>query len=287
MNIYVLLSALGVLTLAVVEYQFLEDRLPWLQDLIDKHKLWVVPTGLVLSAVPTIISTLLDKLRTRRELAEAMVEETRRFTKFQTDYVQKRVKYMIPKAREVARGYVSDEYSKNVLTDCESYFKARKEGITVRAYYYSVAGGGRVGSRRMEYKLGDRDSPAAGRPKFSESDKDSAEARYTVTAIHDKKVIYCGDTKDEAFIRDLKLDPKRVRVYRSFITVPIFKDSGHDVIGMFSVNCDEVDILRLVDQHAVRTFAWFLSAALAMDATRETRAIAQMGNPSKLGKKEE
>lgn len=267
---YMPLTALGVAALAAVEYQFLKENFPGVQSYIDDNKSWIVPWGLALSAAPTIASKFFERLKTRREQAVMKRDETRRFSKFLADYVQKRVKYLIPKAREVHRGVVSDEYSKNVLTDCESYFKARKEGITVRAYYYAMVGSGRVGSRRLEYKLGNRDSPDAGRSKFSENARSLDEAKLTVQRICEGIMVYCRDVDDPKCVEELKLDPKRTRVYKSFLSVPIYRDGNHEVIGMFSVNCDEPGILREVDQHVVKTFAWFLSASLAMDETRAT-----------------
>lgn len=258
-------TVVGVISLAAVEYQFLQDNFPGVQRYVDDNKSWIVPWGLVLTAVPTIVSKFFERLRTRRELAEVKVRDTHRFNKFLTDYVQKRVKYLIPKAREVARGITSDEYRKNVLTDCEAYFKSRKDGITVRAYYYALDG--RAGSRRLEYKLGNRDSQHSGRSKFSENAKSIAEAKNTVTQICLGESLYCRDVTSAECIETLKLDPNRTRVYKSFVSVPVYKDDDHEVIGMFSVNCDELDIIREVDKPAVKTFAWFLSASLAMDAT--------------------
>lgn len=266
-----LISAVGVTTLAAVEYQFLQQHFPSIQTYIDGHKAWVVPAGLVLSALPPALSQFLGRLQTRREEAVMKRDETRRFSKFLADYVQKRVKYLIPKAREVARGVVSDEYTKNVLTDCESYFKARKEGVTVRAYYYAVASG-RQGSRRLEYKLGNREHNA-GRSVFGESSKASSEEKNTVARIFAGEALYCRDTDGPDCISELKLVTKRERVYKSFLSVPIYKDGNHEVVGMFSVNCDELGVLREVDQHVVKTFAWFLSAALAIDETHPSRSV--------------
>lgn len=265
---YMLLTALGIVTLAAVEYQFLNDEFPRIQNYIDNNKSWIVPSGLALSAVPTIFSKFFEKLKTRREHVVMKRDEARRFNKFLADYVQKRVKYLIPKAREVHRGVISDEYSKNVLTDCESYFKARKEGITVRAYYYAIAGSGRAGSRRLEYRLGNRDSPDAGRSTFSEAPRSLDESKFTVKRICEGVMVYCRDVEDPKCIEELKLDPKRTRVYKSFLSVPIYRDGNHEVIGMFSVNCDELGILREADQQVVRTFAWFLAVSRAMDETR-------------------
>lgn len=261
-GIVVLLGGIG---LAALELWEIPKDWP-LASFVRDYRLWIVIGLALMVGLPPTIARGLDHLRARGEAARASVEVGTVLYA-----VELRLLNLVSKIREAFAGIATNTYQHHTLNECKSYFSTRASEVDktciVDVNYYRLSRSGSATSLTRALFTGAAHSKM--RSTFSDANGASREAKRLVKAISAGKSIYCADVRDPEHAGPLHIKNGAERPYRSFLTVPVFRDKtsgdGDRVIGMLSINSTHLDTLGGSDEAILKVYAWLLAAAFEAD----------------------
>jgi hypothetical protein len=235
---------------------------------VADYKLLFIVGFAALVVLPPPIARGIDHLRERDDAARKNAESA-----VALRAVGSRASNLILKMREAFAGTTSNTYQNHLLNECKAYFESRPmlgsadrpDDVRVEATFYAakVTGQGRL----LERKLYTNAEPSRMRSTFS--NRGGEEGRKTIEAIWNGRYVYCPDVQDPKSAVELSIIDGADRPYRTFLTVPVFRDrkaSGDGrILGVLSVNASRLGIIHESDHNILEAYAWFLSAACEAD----------------------
>lgn len=258
----------GGLGLAALEFWNIPPAWP-LKYFVEDYRIWIVVVLALVVGLPPTVARGFDHLRARSDAGLAQIEVATVLYG-----VEIRLMNLVTKLREVFSGHRSNTYQNHTLGDCKSYFTTRAgksmghgEICVIEVNFYSLSKSN--SSTSLTRSLFTGGGHPGMRTTFSTAGNATAEAKLLVRTIAAGENVFCRDVRDVEEAALLKLKDADKRPYRSFLSIPVFrdKDSPHEdrVIGMLSINATHVDALSASDAAILKVYAWVLAAAFEAD----------------------
>jgi len=258
--------AIGTIALACLEMDLVPKNAAfywWVSD----FKFWIVIALGILIVVPPVLAKGLLHLRNRDAAAKFNIEFATALTAMSS-----RTANLIHKMKELSAGNVTHAYVNHTLTECQSYFQARRtiggrpvehDSVRVDVGYFELKIG--PGAHKLE-RVG---TTAAESKDFTHvlSTKGTSIARSWVDSIEAGQRLWL-DLNDPTLSETLKCNSTSVTTYRVAMALPVFAErKDTEVIGMLMVLSSSELALEESDVHLIRAFAWHIAAASYAEKT--------------------
>lgn len=231
---------------------------------------WVVLLVVILALVailPSAISRGRVHLRQQHGLLRKNTELKTAALSFSA-----RTSHLMTKVQDVLDGERDKRYLSHTLAECASYFKQRaiqvlgiEQDVGIHAMLFRVA---RSSNGSVKLERIDQTHQTAGDFDVSLSTHKNRDAGEIVSQVvdHRQPVFIKDKAKVDQFEGLLKLTTSK---YKEYLIVPVYRDgktSGPDgVQGALMIMSEAQNSFRESDSAVLQTYAWFCSAALAVD----------------------
>ena len=256
----------GTIVVAVVELSLIPKN--WrLYDFVTDWKLLVMIVAVALIILPPPITKGMLHLRSRDENAKNLAE-----MEIALSALHARTSHLISKVREVRDGVVTNAYARHSLSECKGYFEARRtvggvsvehSGVHVEVVYYQLSV--KPGGSKLERKLSTSDEPLTVNNTISTRGGDAA--KKLVERISAGEVLWVPDMTSGNSREALGIKADHIDNFAVALGVPVFQDKSinQEVKGMLLVTSSNQQALLESDAHMIKSYAWFLSVAGAID----------------------